>query len=238
MALFKRSMLTLAFLVIGVLISSADQGTSSLNGNWQMGSRPTAPLCQVIQQGNALTFINEKGEQSSGSFIDASTVVANDWNGLKGTISADGNRIDWANGSWWVRSSTSNLNGNNAEPTTVGPLAGDTWGNPTLPSPDSMALAQQMVNNARLLQKEVMNKQRDYQNSLISFEEYENYLKTARARADAILSAVNNLEDAITAAGGLKLNIPDSTGSKEPIPVTGYDDQGGAWMSPMGGVEG
>jgi len=60
--------------------------------------------CQIIQEGDSLTFINENGQQSSGRFIDSSTIEATDWeNGLQGVLSSDGNRIDWANGSWWVR---------------------------------------------------------------------------------------------------------------------------------------
>lgn len=105
------------------------------------------------------------------------------------------------------------------------PLAGDTRDNPTLPSADSLALAQQMINDARLLQQEVIEKEGAYQNGQISYEEYSNYLITARKRADAILLAVNNLDNAIknamTEAGSLNLNIPEYVGSKEPIPIIG-----------------
>jgi hypothetical protein len=86
----------------GILLTVA--GTD-LNGNWEMGGPYNAgEPCQIIQQGNDLTFINENGDQSGGKFIDESTVIATDWeDGLKGTISDDGDRIDWANGTWWVR---------------------------------------------------------------------------------------------------------------------------------------
>ncbi|NPV63250.1 MAG: hypothetical protein HPY61_11590 [Methanotrichaceae archaeon] len=80
---------------------------TDLNGNWEMGGPYNAgEPCQIIQQGSALAFINENGDQSEGGFIDESTVIATDWeDGLRGTISDDGNRIDWANGTWWVRNS-------------------------------------------------------------------------------------------------------------------------------------
>jgi len=77
----------------------------NVNGNWNMGGPYNIGMpCQIIQQGSALTIINENGARSTGSVLDGVTVIATDWEGgLKGTISADGNRIDWANGTWWVR---------------------------------------------------------------------------------------------------------------------------------------
>jgi len=59
--------------------------------------------CQILQDGRTLTFINEKGGQSAGKFVDSSTVVASDWQGLIGGLNDGGKRINWANGSWWVR---------------------------------------------------------------------------------------------------------------------------------------
>ena len=78
---------------------------SNIGGTWYMGGPYNEGMpCQIIQDGDSLTFINENGQQSSGLFIDSSTIEATDWeNGLQGVLSSDGNRIDWANGSWWVR---------------------------------------------------------------------------------------------------------------------------------------
>ncbi len=105
------------------------------------------------------------------------------------------------------------------------PPAGDTWDNPTLPTASSLALAQQIINNARLLQQELIDKSNAYQNGQISYEQYSDYLKTAKKRADAIRSEVNNLENAIgnaiNEAGGLNLNVPSYPGSKGPIPIIG-----------------
>lgn len=77
-----------------------------ITGNWQMGGPFNVGMsCQIIQEGNDLLFINERGDRSAGSFLDDSTIIAKGWEeGLRGTISSDVNRIDWANGTWWVRS--------------------------------------------------------------------------------------------------------------------------------------
>jgi hypothetical protein len=85
---------------------AAQGGYPDITGIWYLGGpydegRP----CQVIHNGNALIFINENGGQSGGRFVDSGTVVASDWQGLQGKISDGGKRIDWSNGSWWVRNS-------------------------------------------------------------------------------------------------------------------------------------
>lgn len=87
-------------------------------GNWQMGGPYNVGMsCQIIEEGSNLTFINENGDQSAGRFNDVGTVIATGWEGgLSGTISADGNRIDWANGTWWVRSSSIEPNSNGTKP--------------------------------------------------------------------------------------------------------------------------
>lgn len=55
---------------------------------------------RILQAGQALTFINEKGERSGGRFLNATQIVATDWKDIVGTI--DGNRITWSNGTTWV----------------------------------------------------------------------------------------------------------------------------------------
>ena len=78
----------------------------NLAGAWRMGGpynvgRP----CQIIQENEALTFVNEHGNQSSGNFQSDTQVIATDWeNGLIGTLTDDHNRINWKNGTWWIRS--------------------------------------------------------------------------------------------------------------------------------------
>ena len=115
----------------------APGGYPEIAGIWYLGGpydegRP----CQILHNGNALIFINEDGGQSAGGFMDSGTVVASDWKGLQGKISEGGKRIDWSNGSWWVRNSQQ---GNFQEPSSGGcyqdPFTGeitcvDTSGNP------------------------------------------------------------------------------------------------------------
>jgi hypothetical protein len=95
--------------------TSNPTGTSNpdLSGTWNMGGPiNVGQPCKISQEGSTLTFTNENGAQSAGKFVDAKTVIATDWeNGLRGTISTDGNRIDWANGSWWTRYSYPDLSG-------------------------------------------------------------------------------------------------------------------------------
>jgi hypothetical protein len=70
--------------------------------------------CQIIQNGDDLIFINERGEKSKGVFKDDNSVIATDVeNGLIGNLSGkvtnpstfkgEFTRINWANGSYWIR---------------------------------------------------------------------------------------------------------------------------------------
>lgn len=87
--------------------SPIGSGFAYIDGTWYMGGPYNEGMpCHITQKGNTLTFTNENGQESSGKFIDSYAVVAVDWdNGLRGTLASDGNRIDWANGTWWVRNS-------------------------------------------------------------------------------------------------------------------------------------
>ena len=78
-------------------------GSRSLEGNWcREGDRNKTT--SISQSGNSLTFTNEFGNSSRGRFENSNTVVAIDWQGgLRGTISSDGNRISWGNGTSWTR---------------------------------------------------------------------------------------------------------------------------------------
>ena len=54
--------------------------------------------------GEPLVFTNYGGSSSRGRFIDASSVVAIDWEGgLRGSLHDGGNTIRWANGTVWFR---------------------------------------------------------------------------------------------------------------------------------------
>jgi hypothetical protein len=58
---------------------------------------------RIEQQGTTLVFINEGGNRARGAFLDASSVIANDWGGLRATIHGGGQELHWANRTVWRR---------------------------------------------------------------------------------------------------------------------------------------
>lgn len=89
---------------ISAVIFGSTAGVPNLAGRYTCEGPCTSPggTATIEQNGNQLTFISEVGGRSSGHFLDASTIVADDW-GLRATISADGRTISWSNGVRWVR---------------------------------------------------------------------------------------------------------------------------------------
>ena len=78
-------------------------GHINLNGNWYPnGDRSLNASIQ--QRHNSLTLQNESGQRATGSFNGRNQVTTN-WGGTRvtGTVSRDGNRIDWSNGTYWMR---------------------------------------------------------------------------------------------------------------------------------------
>jgi poly(beta-D-mannuronate) lyase len=74
-----------------------------LAGTWYAdGLR--SEVCSIRQHGSALQLDNGHDAGASGS-VDAQGHLTTDWKGnsITGLVSADGNRIDWDNGTWWVR---------------------------------------------------------------------------------------------------------------------------------------
>lgn len=106
----------------GTLISSSDNSGGGISypdisGNWD-GFWPgwdKGKPCNIRQNGSELIFTNHVGDVSYGYFIQTGwgewgEVVATDWSNLHGTLSQGTlspglDRIDWSNGSWWVRTS-------------------------------------------------------------------------------------------------------------------------------------
>lgn len=83
----------------------------NLEGEWLLGDASDNDFCYIKQNGNKLMFINEHKDQSAGYLENANVLVATDWGNLKGTISGDQNRINWANGSWWHRRNLPDISG-------------------------------------------------------------------------------------------------------------------------------
>lgn len=104
--------------LIGLLMQiAASAQTPRLEGAWEMYNDTNVKfdkLAKIVQRGNNLSINNGYGVDSTG-VISGETITTSD--GLKGTISADGNRIFWSIGYIWVKKgvpSTSvsvNLNG-------------------------------------------------------------------------------------------------------------------------------
>lgn len=80
-------------------------GNPRLAGDWKMGGPYNAGMpCKILQSGNELTFVNEKGDESSGVFKSKTVVIALDWEGgIRGTLNKNATRINWRNGTWWIR---------------------------------------------------------------------------------------------------------------------------------------
>lgn len=75
----------------------------NLNGNWYPnGNR--SQQCSIQQHRGNLTLQNEIGQRASGSFNGKWAITTN-WQGttIRGTVTRDGNRINWDNGTYWIR---------------------------------------------------------------------------------------------------------------------------------------
>jgi hypothetical protein len=75
----------------------------NIDGTWyQSGDRSKA--CYIKQKGKNLKLTNESGATATGSFDEKRHVTTN-WNGtsIGGSITGNGDRIDWDNGTYWTR---------------------------------------------------------------------------------------------------------------------------------------
>jgi hypothetical protein len=75
----------------------------NLTGTWYaQGDRSQS--CSIRQRGNNLQLSNQSGDNASGQMNGKRTLTTN-WNGttIGGTVTANGNRINWDNGTYWIR---------------------------------------------------------------------------------------------------------------------------------------
>ena len=74
-----------------------------LAGTW-FANGDRSRSCLIRQQQGDLSLQNETGQSASGSFVRRHQITTN-WNGtvIQGRINRDGSRIDWDNGTYWVR---------------------------------------------------------------------------------------------------------------------------------------
>ncbi len=77
---------------------------SAFLGQWcaQGDSSKTA---SITANGPFLTLTNEQGSSATGNYQGPSqnVIVAAQWQFVQGTLTADGNRINWSNGTFWAR---------------------------------------------------------------------------------------------------------------------------------------
>jgi hypothetical protein len=79
------------------------RGKLDLNGNWYPNGNRSMQ-CSIQQRRGNLTLQNEQGVRASGS-LNGKYNVSTNWQGttINGTVSRDGNRINWDNGTYWIR---------------------------------------------------------------------------------------------------------------------------------------
>jgi RHS repeat-associated protein len=80
-----------------------DADLPHVNG-WYTFNGPGDPHAEVGQRNGHLEFVNENGGHSDGEILDENTVVATDWGNLIGRLDLTPGKIEWANGSNWIRS--------------------------------------------------------------------------------------------------------------------------------------
>jgi hypothetical protein len=78
-------------------------GQLNLNGSWYPnGNR--SQQCSIQQRHGSLMLQNEVGQRATGS-VNGKFHLTTNWQGstINGTVSRDGTRINWDNGTYWIR---------------------------------------------------------------------------------------------------------------------------------------
>ena len=83
-----------------------DFGAARITGDWCAQGDKKKP-CSITSNGAFLTFTNEQGSTSVGHFTNTQQTEfsADEWHFVRGALSPDGLRIDWTNGTSWMRCS-------------------------------------------------------------------------------------------------------------------------------------
>jgi len=98
-------------LLSGILLTAAiafAQGSFNQNsaflGQWCAQGDPNKQA-SITANGPFLTLTNEQGSTSTGNYqgTNQNVIVAAQWQFVRGTLSPDGNRINWSNGTFWAR---------------------------------------------------------------------------------------------------------------------------------------
>jgi hypothetical protein len=106
-------LLTAGFLVMSLSqgntswASALPQGSSGFLGAWCPQGDPTKQA-SISSNGAFFNLTNESGSTSIGHLqgMQQNVLVADEWQFVQGTLTADGSRINWSNGTFWARCSS------------------------------------------------------------------------------------------------------------------------------------
>jgi hypothetical protein len=116
----------------------------NISGVWYANGSPAA-RCSISQSGASVTLKNQQGRTAGGSF-SGSSALETDWGAsggghITGTISSDLRRINWSNGSFWVREYE------NFTPRYVSTSTASVTTAPATPEPERLRIQRYVVNN-------------------------------------------------------------------------------------------
>lgn len=107
MKLALTSIAAAVVLVLGAASPTRAYTVANLSGVWLANGSPAA-RCSIQQNGASLNLRNQEGRSASGT-IEGSSRLSTDWGSagghITGTFTANLRRIDWSNGSFWLRES-------------------------------------------------------------------------------------------------------------------------------------
>jgi hypothetical protein len=119
----RIAFLILGFAVLAWLPKALLAGTlPNISGTWYAYG-DSSKRCYISQSGTSVTVTNEQGNTAQGNFeTNNPSRIDTDWGPLAGgqivgTISNDLQRIDWSNGTYWIRASGSPNNPATPQPT-------------------------------------------------------------------------------------------------------------------------
>jgi hypothetical protein len=83
--------------------SGWNQGSGFL-GQWCAQGDPSKPA-SISANGPFFSLTNEQGSTSSGHLDrpNQNVIIADQWQFVRGTLSPDGNQINWSNGTFWAK---------------------------------------------------------------------------------------------------------------------------------------
>jgi hypothetical protein len=78
--------------------SGAAPGQQGISGRWYHDGKPTS---LSVSPGGRVTLTDENGQTTSGQMLGSGDIVMSSL--IRGSISPDGRRISWSNGTTWTR---------------------------------------------------------------------------------------------------------------------------------------